>query len=559
MTLLCFTVFLIPLASSPDSLHALTASYGQPYHGRLINGIPFPPQFQGYQLRDEDRVFTTPEVIGALLDAFETVRSQYPNTCDLYLGDFSMPNGGPANHHRSHQNGRDVDMGMYAKGNRRLDGLVLMTEENFDAAKNWTLIEGLLRSQRVQYIFVDRRLQRLLYDYAVSQGVDEAYLDRLFGSIGRGGVIQHIGNHQDHLHVRFFTPWSTLAAHVSEMEEQKRAVIEMAQQSYLPKKVHYYATGKERNIESLAKSFGVCGRDLCRWNNFRPTEMLNPGSCVVFYKRGFELEPVHLAQSLQPVPLLTASSPIRVASLPPSQSSVSDVTTTLRDNGSREKRVEAPPVSSCTVKRSDATDKAARRNAGKSAVPPVAAPDPRKAQVPTPCLYKVEKGDTLTKIAKQTGMKLEVLCELNGVSRNAAVKPGQTLQLVMNEPASRTDAMAGPHPAHSAGRTDQTAWAGKGTQVAKTNLTGTATPAGSTSKVPPPPVSVASSASKPQTASKPDPKAGAATKAAAKGKAPEPAQTSQKSAPKGKDSKSPQAPSPGKAQTKDKVSKPTSK
>ena len=70
-------------------------------------------------------------------------------------------------------------------------------------------------------------------------------------------MIQHVPNHFDHFHVRFFTPWSTLAAHIGEDEAEKRMVIDMAQQSYLPKKVNYYVNGSENSVDVLAKSFGV--------------------------------------------------------------------------------------------------------------------------------------------------------------------------------------------------------------------------------------------------------------------------------------------------------------
>ena len=171
-TFLCILIAanLILLAFLCEKTQALTMSVGQPYHGKLINGVPFPAQFPGYRLREVDRTYTTPEVVGAMLDAIDSVRDKYPDTCDVYLGDFSTNEGGSAVHHRSHQNGRDVDVGLYAKGNRPLDTLVVMNEENMDVAKTWYLMESIIRSQRVQYIFLDRRIQKILYDYALSHG-----------------------------------------------------------------------------------------------------------------------------------------------------------------------------------------------------------------------------------------------------------------------------------------------------------------------------------------------------------------------------------------------------
>lgn len=379
-----------------QSVQAITASVGQPYHGRLIGGIPFPTQFPGYRLREEGRTYTTPEVIGAVLDAIDAVREKHPETCDLYLGDFSLQGGGSAAHHRSHQNGRDVDIGMYLKGNQPLNSLHVMNSDNLDAAKTWRLVEGLIRSQRVQYIFLDRSLQRLLFDYALSRGVDRAYLDQLFAN-AKGSIFQHVRNHIDHMHVRFFTPWSTLAAHIDESEMQKMAVIEMAQQAYLPKRVNYYVNGSEPGLDELAKSFGVTGRDLCRWNQIRGNSVLPPGSCLVFYKRNFEAEPRHLAESLQPYTAPIA--PVRLASLNPEpigpslEVVVRDVTSSVSEPAPRTRK-SSPATSAVTYS-----------------------------------AYKVRPGDTLDKIARRNGIDVKTLCRMNGIPKPTALKPGRTLKL----------------------------------------------------------------------------------------------------------------------------------
>ncbi|NLI82156.1 MAG: LysM peptidoglycan-binding domain-containing protein [Deltaproteobacteria bacterium] len=370
----------------PASAKAITASVGQPYHGRLINGVPFPEQFEGYQVRDEARSYATPELIGALLDALDVVRKQDPETCDLFIGDFSREGGGALNNHRSHQNGRDVDLGMFLKGNREVSTFLPMNGENLDVPKTWALIEGLLRSQRVQYIFVDRKIQNLLYDYALCRGVDPNYLDQLFGGT-RHSIIQHVRNHHDHIHVRFYAPWSTMAAQLNEGDEQKRTIIEMAQQAYLPKKVNYYVKGTEPSLDALAQSFGVNRKDLTRWNQTHGNDPLKPGSCLVFYKRGFEIEPVRLAQSLAPgsVPETPA---VQLASLR-SLRSVSDA-----------------PVS---IRNPRYTDKQGRQ--------------------PAFTFVKVRKGETLKSLAKKHKVDLYALAELNGLKRNAALKPGQKLKI----------------------------------------------------------------------------------------------------------------------------------
>lgn len=391
-TTLALSVFALPILI-PQPATALTASFGQPYHGYLVSGVPFPRQFNGYQIRGEDQTYTTPEVIGAMLDAIDGVQKQFPNTAPIYLGDFSLPSGGPMRNHRSHQNGRDVDLGMYAKGNQTLDRFIPMNEENLDIPKTWCLVEGLIRSQRVQYVFVDKRIQSLLYDYALARGTNPAYLDRLFGN-SRGAIIQHVRNHVDHIHVRFYTPWSTLAAQVGSLDDQKRGVIEMAQQAYLPKKVVYYAKGSEGNLESLALSFGVSRRELCRWNNLHSSDVPTPGSCIVFYKRGFETEPVHLAQTLQPdsVPEAPGS---RFASLR-SPRTVSDA---AASGGSRSLR----------------EGHARERN--------------RKEESPVVFTYKIRRGDTIDKIARRNGIDPKVLADANRIKKGSKLQAGQTIKL----------------------------------------------------------------------------------------------------------------------------------
>lgn len=471
----------IPLFAFSESVQALTASYGHPYRGRLENGIPFPAQFSGYQLREKERIYTTPEVAGAVLDAVDAVQKQFPGTCDLYIGDFSLPNGGFMNRHKSHQNGRDVDLGMYAKGNRTLSTFIPMTEENLDVARTWCLIENIIRSQRVQYIFLDKNIQKLLYDHALSRGMSRDYLDRIFGN-ARGAVIRHLRNHQDHIHVRFFAPWSTLASKVGEGETQKRTVIEMAQQAYLPKKVFYYAKGTERNLDTLAQSFGVNRKDLCRWNSLRGNELLTPGSCLVFYKRGFEQEPVHLAESLQPDSIIETPV-VKLASLRPSRT-ISDVEVSVRSSGAREKKVEpSAAVSTYSVRKGDTLEKIAKRNGmdlkalcelngikrnavlrpGQkvkvSSAKLTSAPVIADSQKPMPLTiiskYTAAKGDTLQTVAKVNGMDLDALCKLNGMKKNDTLKPGRQLKLAMTlttqKRAFDTKAQASPPAAASKG------------------------------------------------------------------------------------------------------------
>ncbi len=470
----CLAALLLTVTLLETPALPLTASVGRPYQGRLVNGVPFPAQFPGYFVRDQERAYATPEAIGAVLDAIDAVRERYPDTCDLYIGDFSRAGGGPINMHRSHQNGRDADLGMYARGNRPLDTFVPMNEEILDVAKTWCFLESLLRSQHVHYIFLDRRIQRQLHEYALSQGVDPAYLEQVFAN-SRNSPMVHVGGHYDHMHVRFYTPWSTKAARVAEEDEQQRMAIETAQQAYLPQKVNYYVKGNEQGLEELARSFGVNQKDLCRWNQINPNDPLTPGSCVVFYKRSFETEPVHLARSLQP-DSVPDSPGLHFASAGAAGSLVE------LSNSARARRFSMPSGGTYTIHRGDTLQKVAQRNgvdvkalcelnglkpnagvkpgqkirlvSGKASsgaaepvgptiqkpVHAVSSADPKTSRNFVPAVYTADKQDTLQKIAKQQGIDLNVLCQINGLNRNAALKTGQKIRLCEPELSQKSSA-----------------------------------------------------------------------------------------------------------------------
>ena len=93
----CLTVLLLTVTLFETPAFTLTASVGRPYQGRLVNGVPFPSQFPGDHVRDQERAYATPEAISTVLDAIDAVRERYPDTCDLFIGDFSRAGGGPIN------------------------------------------------------------------------------------------------------------------------------------------------------------------------------------------------------------------------------------------------------------------------------------------------------------------------------------------------------------------------------------------------------------------------------------------------------------------------------
>lgn len=421
MNLLGTVATLCACLTWPSLAHALTLSIGEPYKGRLVNGIPIPTHMGGYTVRNPELAYATPELIGSVLEAIEAVREKYPDTVDLFIGDFSGPFGGRLKGHKSHQNGRDVDLGMYAIGNQPLDRFIPMNARNLDVPKTWTFIEALIRTGRVQYLFVDRKIQEMLFEYALSRGFDEALLNRLFNDVGTKAAeaaIRHEPRHNDHIHVRFDAPWSTLAAQIDPYDSDKRALIELAQAAFLPKKVIYYVDNRQTNLAALAQSFGVRLDDLVRWNHLSPHASLTPGTSVVYYRRAFELEPVHLAESLKLRNLIPLE-PMQVASVGAS----------------------LPPVDVSSWVHSK----------------------PRIVETKT---HTVRRGDTLYSLARTYGLTMDELARMNHLNKKKPLRVGSKLivespsrKALTSDPAKELSARANasmPGPGSALHKGDQT-------------------------------------------------------------------------------------------------------
>jgi murein endopeptidase len=185
---------------SPKSLGSL--SLGQPHQGALVNPVQL-ADGPNWIVAYPDNAWATTETIHFLERAFGTATLQGGPIA--YVGDLSAPWGGPLSPHKSHQSGRDVDIGYYRLDERWWADA---SDETLDTVRTWALLRALITTTDVEVIFVDRALQVLLRTYALSIGTNPAWLDRLFdlGRPGRRSVIRHAPEHLNHLHVRFYNP-----------------------------------------------------------------------------------------------------------------------------------------------------------------------------------------------------------------------------------------------------------------------------------------------------------------------------------------------------------------
>ncbi len=181
------------------------ASRGSLSHGRLL-----PKKGVGYRRKNDKAPYGTDESVAIVQWACQEMTRLYPGTVPVVVGDLSTEAGGKLRPHSSHQSGRDVDLGYYFTDNRPVGHFMTATSENLDVEKTWTFFELLLSTQKVQYLFVDYRIQRYLFREAERRGWQKNELSRLFeaplGARKKGGIIRHIRGHRHHFHVRFNCP-----------------------------------------------------------------------------------------------------------------------------------------------------------------------------------------------------------------------------------------------------------------------------------------------------------------------------------------------------------------
>ncbi len=179
-------------------------SIGTPAAGLLVNPMPM-PYGPFWVLRHPLESYGTAETIAFIITAIEDVEARFPGSPRLVIGDISRPDGGQLSRHRSHQAGRDADIGFYyARG--RVSDFASARRKDLDLARTWALVRAFLTDTDVERIFIDKSLIAVLYAYARRDAnEDEDWLDDVFGRLGgQKGIIQHEKRHKDHMHVRFY-------------------------------------------------------------------------------------------------------------------------------------------------------------------------------------------------------------------------------------------------------------------------------------------------------------------------------------------------------------------
>lgn len=164
------------------------------------------PKHIGYKRTSRHAGWATRQTNDALTRGFDLVLRRHRLAPRVHLLDASRQDLGPVGNHRSHDEGRDVDIAYYQKKCPK-DGCRGRTVKpsQLDVNRQWTQLHYWLTRGDVEMIFIDRGLQRELYAEAKSRGATKSQLATWFQypRTGRDGIIRHWPGHRDHLHVRF--------------------------------------------------------------------------------------------------------------------------------------------------------------------------------------------------------------------------------------------------------------------------------------------------------------------------------------------------------------------
>jgi penicillin-insensitive murein endopeptidase len=195
-------------------------SIGLPFAGRLHRPVVMPVSGKGFLLlaRSQERkhVYALPELVQLIQDSAAQVVRLYPKST-LTVGDLSPRAGGYAPGHRSHQSGRDVDLGFYIVDKRSRYQMVTTDFPHFnesaggtgkyahllfDLERNWELVEAMVthKTVRVQKIFISAQLRELLLQYADAVARPADVLRRARAALSADAA------HGDHYHVRIACP-----------------------------------------------------------------------------------------------------------------------------------------------------------------------------------------------------------------------------------------------------------------------------------------------------------------------------------------------------------------
>ncbi|MBX3126550.1 MAG: penicillin-insensitive murein endopeptidase [Polyangiaceae bacterium] len=201
---------------SPYTLMSLSVGYpnaGWQLRAKRLKKKPY----LAIKAGSEDLVYGHPALV-LMLERSSRAVSRAARGSVMLVGDLSRRDGGALAGHRSHQSGRDADIGFYvvdAQGRPTLpsrfvsfDGRGEATDGSrlrFDDHRNWLLVEQWTLDARagISHIFISRPLRSRLIKYGLSRPASRKFVPEVVRLLKQP---EESSAHDDHFHVRIACP-----------------------------------------------------------------------------------------------------------------------------------------------------------------------------------------------------------------------------------------------------------------------------------------------------------------------------------------------------------------
>jgi len=181
----------------------------------------------GFVVSNPKRAWGTRLAVYRINMVMASYRQRFPKSQPVIVLDMSKRGGGPLHGHMTHMDGRDADIPLVLE---QVPDITKVTQRIVDLERTWYLLKAFVDSCDVDYIFLDRDLQRLLREHAQLKGhsAEELGLIVQYPASVRSvtGLVRHWPNHKDHMHVHFRqerTPQLPAAKRYCEWKRRKPA------------------------------------------------------------------------------------------------------------------------------------------------------------------------------------------------------------------------------------------------------------------------------------------------------------------------------------------------
>jgi murein endopeptidase len=246
-------------SNHPERLGSMSIGYTNA--GALYNAVQM-PRGDKWSVVDPDHAWGTRETVDFLVHCLNEVEQRFPGAEPMYIGHISGKRGGHLAPHVSHQAGRDVDVSYYyLPGQARWYSRA--TDTNLDLPRTWAFVKTLVIDTDVELILMDRSVQKLVRDYAVTHGEDKRWVNELFDGGSLPPLIRHAKGHATHIHVRFYNPVA--------QETGRRAYALLMRHRVIQPAVYFvrYKAKQGDTLSQIARKYGVTEKAIQEANGMK--------------------------------------------------------------------------------------------------------------------------------------------------------------------------------------------------------------------------------------------------------------------------------------------------